>query len=153
MYLNTKKIEHKIFFNLIHIFLEVISLTACTPLPARTLFVTNFGYPFPPPLLTSFLMAPKACWKSMLSLICIQLFWVIDHIFATNIFVMDNFYSLQIDHSFLIAIIYSSHPNRRVAWNKHGGGKDEPFLTSVVPGISMVGRIFGPVTVIKRRTK
>ena len=23
---------------------------------------------------------------------------------------------------------YSSLPNRRVAWNKHGGGKDEPFL-------------------------
>ena len=66
---------------------------------------------------------------------------------------MDNFYSLQIDHSFLIAIIYSFHPNRRVARNKHGGGKDEPFLTRVVPGISMVGRIFGPVTVIKRRTK
>ena len=48
---------------------------------------------------------------------------------------------------------YSSHPNRRVARNKRGGGKDEPFLISVVPGISMVGRIFGPVTVIKRRTK
>ena len=76
-----------------------------------------------------------------------------NHIFATNIFVMDNFYSLQIDHSFLIAIIYSSHPNRRVARNKHGGGKDEPFLISVVSGISMVGKIFGPVTVIKGRTK
>ena len=66
---------------------------------------------------------------------------------------MNNFYSLEMDHSFLIAIIYSSLPNRHVAWNKHGGGKDEPFLISVVPGISMVGRVFGPVTVIKRRAK
>ena len=41
----------------------------------------------------------------MLSLICIQLFWVIDHIFAIDIFVMDNFYSLRIDQRFLIAII------------------------------------------------
>ena len=48
---------------------------------------------------------------------------------------------------------YSSLPNRRVARNKHGGGKDEPFLISVVPGISMVVRIFRPVTVIKKRTK
>ena len=69
--------------------------------------------------------------------------------------------------------MYSSLPNRRVARNKRGGGKDEPllislvpvtrnkrgggkdepFLISVVPGISMVVRIFTPVTVIKRRTK
>ena len=104
VYLNTKKIQHKIIFNLIHIFLEVISLIACTPLPTRTLFVTNFGYPFPPPLVTSFLMDPKASWKSTLSLICIQLFWVNDHIFAIDIFVMDNFYSLRIDQRFLIAI-------------------------------------------------
>ena len=50
-------------------------------------------------------MAPKATWKSTLSLICIQLFWVIDDIFAIDIFVMDNFYSFRIDYSFLIAII------------------------------------------------
>ena len=60
VYLNTKKIQRKIFFKLIHIFWEVISLFACTPLPARSLFVTNFGYPLAPPLVTSFLMAPKA---------------------------------------------------------------------------------------------
>ena len=41
----------------------------------------------------------------------------------------------------------------RGARNKRGSGKDEPFLISVVPGISMVVRIFTPVTVIKRRTK
>ena len=35
-------------------------------------------------------------------------------------------------------IEYSSLPNRRVARNKCGGGKDEPFLISVVPVISMV---------------
>ena len=44
----------------------------------------------------------------------------------------------------------SSFPNRRVARNKRGGGKDEPFLISVVPGISMVVRIFTPVAVIKK---
>ena len=33
---------------------------------------------------------------------------------------------------------YSSLPNRCVAQNKHGGGKDEPFLISMVPIISMV---------------
>ena len=33
---------------------------------------------------------------------------------------------------------YSSLPNRRAARNKPGGGEDEPFLISVVPGISMV---------------
>ena len=33
---------------------------------------------------------------------------------------------------------YSSLPNRRVARKKRGGGKDEPFLISVVPGISVV---------------
>ena len=49
--------------------------------------------------------------------------------------------------------MYSSLPNRRGARNKRGGGKNEPFLISVVPGISMVVRIFTPVTVIKRRTK
>ena len=41
---------------------------------------------------------------------------------------------------------YSSLPNRRVARNKRGGGKDEPFLISVVPGISMVVRSFTPIT-------
>ena len=33
---------------------------------------------------------------------------------------------------------YSSLPTRRVARNKRGGGKDEPFLISVVPVISVV---------------
>ena len=33
---------------------------------------------------------------------------------------------------------YSSLLNKRVAWNKGGGRKDEPFLISVVPVISMV---------------
>ena len=47
---------------------------------------------------------------------------------------------------------YSSLPNRCGAHNKHGAGKDEPFLISVVSGMSMVG-IFRPPTVIKRRTK
>ena len=62
--------------------------------------------------------------------------------------------------------IYSSLPNRRGARNKRDGGEGEPFLisvvpvisvvagkTSVVPGISMVVRVFRPVTAIKRRTK
>ena len=48
---------------------------------------------------------------------------------------------------------YSSLLNRRVARNKDSGGKDEPFWISVVPGISMMVRIFTPVAVIKRRTK
>ena len=33
---------------------------------------------------------------------------------------------------------YSSFRNSRVARNKRGGGKDEPFLISVVPVISVV---------------
>ena len=38
--------------------------------------------------------------------------------------------------------MYSSLPSRRVTRNKRGGGKDEPFLISVVPGISvMVGKM------------
>ena len=51
-------------------------------------------------------------------------------------------------HSFKISIFlpkyfhkideYSSLPNRRGARNKRDGGKDEPFLISVVPGISVV---------------
>ena len=41
----------------------------------------------------------------------------------------------------------------RGARNKRGSGKDEPFLISVVPGISMVVRVFTPATLIKRRTK
>ena len=49
--------------------------------------------------------------------------------------------------------VYSSLPNKCVVRNKRGGGKDEPFLISVMPGISMVLRIFRLVTVIKRRTK
>ena len=48
---------------------------------------------------------------------------------------------------------YSSFPNRRVARNKRGGGKDEPLLISVVPGISVMVGTFRSVTVIKRRTK
>ena len=37
---------------------------------------------------------------------------------------------------------YSDLSNRHIAWNKCGGGKDEPFLISVVPGISvMVGKM------------
>ena len=48
---------------------------------------------------------------------------------------------------------YSSLPTRRVARTKCGGGKDEPFLISVVLVISVVVRIFTPVTVIKKRTK
>ena len=48
---------------------------------------------------------------------------------------------------------YSSLPNRRVARNKRGGGNDEPFFISVVPGISMLVRIPRSVTVIKKRTK
>ena len=44
-------------------------------------------------------------------------------------------------------------PNRRVARNKRGDGKDEPFLISVMPGISMVVKIFRSVTVIKIRKK
>ena len=55
--------------------------------------------------------------------------------------------------SFCLLAMYTSLPNRRVAWNKRGGEKDEPFFISVVPGISMVVRIFKSVTVIKRRTK
>ena len=49
--------------------------------------------------------------------------------------------------------IYFSLPNRRAARNKRGGGKDERFVISVVPGISMMARIFRSVTVIKRRRK
>ena len=48
---------------------------------------------------------------------------------------------------------YSSLPNRRIARNKRGGGKDELFFITAVPGISKVVRIFRSVTVIKRRTK
>ena len=46
---------------------------------------------------------------------------------------------------------YSSLPNTRGARNKHGGGKDEPFLINVVPGKSTEVRIFRPVTAIKRK--
>ena len=49
-------------------------------------------------------------------------------------------------------LIYSSLPNRRGSRSKRGGGKDEPFLISVVPK-SMVLKIFRPVTAIKRRTR
>ena len=52
-----------------------------------------------------------------------------------------------------IKVIYSCLPNRRVARNKRGVGKDEPFLINMVPGINMVVKIFKSVTVIKIRTK
>ena len=48
---------------------------------------------------------------------------------------------------------YSSFPNTRVARNKRGGGKDDPLLINVVPGISVMVGTFRSVTVIKRRTK
>ena len=53
----------------------------------------------------------------------------------------------------LCILKYSSLPNRCVAWNMHGGGKDELFFISAAPGISMVVRIFRSVSVMKRRTK
>ena len=34
--------------------------------------------------------------------------------------------------------MYSSLLNRRGAWSKHGGGKDEPFLIGVVLEINVV---------------
>ena len=37
---------------------------------------------------------------------------------------------------------YSFLPNRRVARNKRGGGKDEPFLISVMRGIINGGENF-----------
>ena len=40
--------------------------------------------------------------------------------------------------SFFALNTYSSLPNRHVARNKHGGGKDDPFLISVVPMIGVV---------------
>ena len=40
--------------------------------------------------------------------------------------------------------------NKRGARNKRGGGNDEPFFISVVPGISMLVRILRSVTVIKK---
>ena len=43
---------------------------------------------------------------------------------------------------FQLIWVYSSLPNRLVAWNKRGGGKDEPFLISLMPGTSvMVGKM------------
>ena len=53
----------------------------------------------------------------------------------------------------LCILKYSSLPNRCVARNMHGGGKDELFFISAAPGISMVVRIFRSVSVMKRRTK
>ena len=38
----------------------------------------------------------------------------------------------------ILSPMYSSLWNRYVAENKRGGGKDEPFLISMVPIISMV---------------
>ena len=37
----------------------------------------------------------------------------------------------------MLKYAYSSLLNRRVARNKRGGGNDEPFFISVVPGINM----------------
>ena len=37
---------------------------------------------------------------------------------------------------------YSSLPNRRVARNKRGVGKDEPFVINVMPGIINGGENF-----------
>ena len=47
-------------------------------------------------------------------------------------------------------MIYSSLPNGRVARNKRDGEKDELFLITVVPGISMVVKVFRLVTEIKK---
>ena len=49
------------------------------------------------------------------------------------------------------SVIYSSLPNGRVARNKRDGEKDELFLITVVPGISMVVKVFRPVTEIKKK--
>ena len=66
-----------------------------------------------------------------------------------------NFVSIRKSDQWNIAVssTYSSLPNRRGARNKRGGGKDEPFLISVLSGISIVERIFRPASVIKRKTK
>ena len=66
-----------------------------------------------------------------------------------NVYLFQQMQQEKIQHENL----HSSLLNRRVARNKCGGGKDESFLISVVPGISMLVRIFTPVTVIKGRTK
>ena len=66
-----------------------------------------------------------------------------------NVYLFQQMQQEKIQHENL----HSSLLNRRVARNKRGGGKDESFLISVVPGISMLVRIFRPVTVIKRQTK
>ena len=60
-----------------------------------------------------------------------------------NVYLFQQMQQEKIQHEKL----YSSLLNNR------GGGKDESFLISVVPGISMLVRIFRPVTVIKRKTK
>ena len=49
-----------------------------------------------------------------------------------------------------VIVICSSLLKRRATRNKRGGEKDGLFLISVVPAISMVGKIFRPVTIIKR---
>ena len=66
-------------------------------------------------------------------------------------YLTQNFYYHEVDK--IAMNEYSSLPNRCVAQNKHGGEKDEPFLISMVPGISILVRIFRPVTVIKRRKR
>ena len=66
-----------------------------------------------------------------------------------NVYLFQQMQQEKIQHENL----HSSILNRRVARNKRGGGKDESFLISVVPGISMLVRIFRPVTVIKRKNK
>ena len=61
----------------------------------------------------------------------------------------------RIDVLTAISVVVGKMSHFYLAWcpNKRGGGKDEPFLISVVSGISMLVRIFRPLTVIKRRTK
>ena len=66
-----------------------------------------------------------------------------------NVYLFQQMQQEKIQHENL----HSSLLNRRAARNKRGGGKDESFLISVVPGISMLVRIFRPVTVIKRKNK
>ena len=52
-----------------------------------------------------------------------------------------------------VAACYSSLPNRRVARNKRGGGKDEPLLISVVPGIINGGENFYTSYSNKKKSK
>ena len=75
--------------------------------------------------------------------------------YSRNLKILISFkrHTFNIKNIIYIKVIYSSLPGRRVARSKRGGGKDEPFFINVVPGISMVMKIFKSVTVIKIRTK